>query len=306
LGVVLIDNRHITDPYTNLALEEFLVRHADCSATDYLLLYVNEPSVVLGKNQSIYREVSFDYLRSGQLKMARRISGGGTVYHDAGNLNFAFISSFADSKVNNYKLFNEPIIQALRKAGINAGMDERNNIIANGKKISGCAQFTNRRNIISHGTLLFNANLDNLRGALRDNPFKVETRAVGSVKASVMNTDTLLPQFKSVEELKQYLISELNVTRTWQLTEQEWSEVQTLRNNQYSTYEWIYGRSPVTRIEKDGVTVVVESGLLVSIETEAIPADVIAALQGVRYSYPDIQKALEENPNAFQFLNILF
>jgi len=306
LGVVLIDNRHITDPYTNLALEEFLVRQADCSATDYLLLYVNEPSVVLGKNQSIYREVSFDYLRSGQLKMARCISCGGTVYHDAGNLNFAFISSFADSKVNNYKLFNEPIIQALRKAGINAGMDERNNIIANGKKISGCAQFTNRRNIISHGTLLFNANLDNLRGALRDNPFKVETRAVGSVKASVMNTDTLLPQFKSVEELKQYLISELNVTRTWQLTEQEWSEVQTLRDNQYSTYEWIYGRSPVTRIEKDGVTVVVESGLLVSIETEAIPADVIAALQGVRYSYPDIQKALEENSNAFQFLNILF
>lgn len=304
--MVLVDNRHITDPYINLALEEFLVRHADCTGTDYLLLYVNSPCLVLGKNQSIYKEVNFDFLRSGQLQMARRISGGGTVYHDEGNLNFAFISAFADSKVNNYKLFNEPVIQALRKAGVNATMDERNNIICDEKKISGCSQFTNRKNIISHGTLLFNANLDELRASLRDNPFTVETRAVGSVKSSVMNMAHLTPQFKQVADLKEYLIGEFHPLSTWLLSDKEWEEVETLRNKQYSTYEWIYGRTPLTRIEKNGVTVVVESGVIATVESDLIPPDVLAALPGLRYTFPEIQKALGDFPNAFQLSNLLF
>ncbi|MBL0308364.1 MAG: hypothetical protein IPP77_01275 [Bacteroidetes bacterium] len=149
--MILVDNRNNTDPYLNLALEEYLIRHIDCQQDDYVLFYINEPCIVLGKNQSIYKEVNFEYLRNGRLKLARRITGGGTVYHDAGNLSFSFISKFADDKVNNYRYFNRPIVEGLRKVGLKAEMDARNNILLNVKKISGSAQFTDRKNIISHG-----------------------------------------------------------------------------------------------------------------------------------------------------------
>lgn len=135
--MILVDNRNVTDPYINLATEEYLVRHADCSTNDYLFLYINDPCIVLGKNQSIYHEVNFHFLRNNQLKLCRRISGGGTVYQDKGNLNFAFITSFANEKVNNYKIFNQLIVDALLQAGVETTMDARNNILCNGKKFQG-------------------------------------------------------------------------------------------------------------------------------------------------------------------------
>ncbi|HWB62652.1 MAG TPA: lipoate--protein ligase family protein, partial [Chitinophagales bacterium] len=159
----LVDTRGITDPFVNLAIEDYLLHNANTAKEDLLLLYVNEPSIIIGRNQNIYREVNFEFLRNGVLKIARRITGGGAVYHDMGNLNFAFITSFNDKKINNYPLFNAPLIKAFTKAGIDLKTDERNNITCRGKKVSGNAQFTNRKNIISHGTLLFNANLATLR-----------------------------------------------------------------------------------------------------------------------------------------------
>ena len=147
------------------------MRHADCDGKEYLLLYVNRtvPISDVGKNQSIYNEVNFEYLRNGQLKLARRITGGGTVYHDAGNLSFSFISKFAEEKVNNYRHFNQPVVKCFlkAKAGVDAEMDARNNILCKGKKISGNAQFTDRKNIISHGTLLWNADLPTLRACFK-------------------------------------------------------------------------------------------------------------------------------------------
>jgi lipoate-protein ligase A len=292
--MILVNNRNSADPYLNLALEEFLIRTLQCEEEDYLLLYINEPSIVIGKNQSIYKEVNFEFLRNGQLKLARRITGGGTVYHDNGNLNFSIISKFAESKVNNYRYFNQPVVDALGRAGVEAEMDTRNNIICKGKKISGSAQFTNRKKIISHGTLLLNADLNTLRAGLKENDFKVESKAVSSVKSSVMNLDEATDKFASTMALQQFLAGELSVTKKYELTTTDWAEVENLRDEKFKTFEWIYGRSPLTRIEKRDVVIEVEEGKIVSI-TSAID---LPNMVGEKYEYQNVKKALGGYPNA--------
>ena len=301
--MILVDNRNTTNPYLNLAIEEFLIRNLECGTEDYLLLYTNEPSIVLGKNQSIYKEVNFEYLRNGKLKMTRRITGGGTVYHDPGNLNFSIISKFEDSKINNYKYFNQQVIDALRRAGIAADMDERNNIICRGKKISGSAQFTNRKNMISHGTLLLNADLDTLRACLRANDFKIETRAVSSVNSSVMNLNEVTNKFVSAIDLKDFLIRELGANSIYQFNATDWSNIEKLSEEKFKTFEWVYGRSPVTRIEKQDMVIEVEDGLIVSVTGQVVD---FTALKGIRYEYASIKKALEKYPNASELLTHIF
>ncbi len=301
--MILVDNRNNTDPYLNLALEEFLIRQADCTERDLLLLYINEPCIVLGKNQSIYKEVNFDYLRNNKLKLCRRISGGGTVYQDLGNLSFCFITRFADKKINNYEWFNRPVIAALKTIGVDAEMDARNSILCKGKKISGNAQFTNRKNIISHGTLLFNADLDNLRACLKPNPFKVESKAVESVSNSVRNIDTETTGVKTTEELKTYLQNALQATEVMQLSDGDWEVIQKSADEKFCSFEWIYGRSPLTKIDKGDIQLEIEDGkirVITGTQTEALQ------LEGTRYQYNDIKKALENHPNASALLQAIF
>jgi lipoate-protein ligase A len=301
--VILIDNRNTSNPYLNLAIEEFLIRNLEVGDEDYLFLYINSPCIVLGKNQSIYKEVNFEYLRNGQLKLARRITGGGTVYHDEGNLNFSIISKFEESKINNYKYFNQPVIDALGRVGVEAGMDGRNNIICNGKKISGSAQFTNRKNIISHGTLLFNANLDVLRLCLKANDFKLETRAVSSVNSSVMNLNEVTNRFKAIHNLQDFLVRQLNVSSIYQFNDRDWTAVEKLAEDKFKSFAWVYGRSPFTKIEKNDLVIEVEDGMIVSITGNGPN---FSALKGIPYQYQSIKKALENFPNADDLLTNVF
>ena len=302
-SVTLVDNRNTSDPYLNLAIEEFLIRNLDCSANDFLLLYINEPCIVLGKNQSIYKEINFEYLRNGHLKLCRRISGGGTVYHDQGNLSFAFISKFEEHKINNYRWFNQPVVDALNKIGVNATMDERNNIIANGKKISGNAQFTNRKNIISHGTLLFNADLNTLRSCLKQNDFIVESKAVGSVSSSVMNLKEITNRFASTSELKNYLAKELNAENIFQFTNEQWKEIIKNAEEKFKSFELIYGRSPLTKITKNGIEIEVEEGEIMQIANSKWQME---NLIGTKYEFIEMKKALEKFPNASELICLLY
>lgn len=303
-AVILVDNRNSTNPYLNLALEEYLIRNTDCTAQELLLLYINEPCIVLGKNQSIYKEVNFEYLRNGRLKLCRRISGGGTVYQDEGNLSFCFISQFTEQKINNYEWFNKPVIAALKAIGVEAEMDARNSIICKGKKISGNAQFTNRKNIISHGTLLFNANLDMLRSSLKPNEFKVESRAVESVSNSVRNIDTETSTVKTIAELKAHLIKELGATGQLQLTEAAWAAIEQSATEKFSSYEWIYGRSPLTKIDKGDLQIEVEDGKIR--ELLGPKAGALHALIGTRYEHTALKEALAAYPDAEELLKLLF
>lgn len=300
--MTLVDNRNTSDPFINLAIEEFLVRHADCSRQDFLLLYINEPCIVLGKNQSIYKEVNFEFLRNNQLQLCRRISGGGTVYQDKGNLSFSFISQFSESKINNYCLFNQPVVDALKKIIVDAVMDERNNILCNGKKISGNAQFTNRKNIISHGTLLFDADLNVLRSCLKENSFKVESKAVSSVRSSVMNMKDATNKLSTTEELKDYLKRELKADSVLQFADEEWSAILKSATDKFKSFEWVYGRSPATTITKPEIEIEIEEGFISEIRnTKHEIRDMI----GMKYEFNEIKKALEIS-KALELLDVVF
>jgi len=239
-----------------------MVRQMKPASEDMVLLYINSPCVVVGKNQCIYREVNFNYLRD-QGIVIRRISGGGTVYHDAGNLCFAFLSRFDDSKVNNYKYFNQPILDILQSAGIDARFNDRNDILWDGKKISGNAQFTDRKNILSHGTILVNSNLDKLRYALKENPLAIETKAVSSVRSSVMNISEKSHRFKTAQELKEHLIKYLPITDTISFNDQEWTKITESAETKFRSFDWIWGRNPLTKITSANMMFKIENGMVI-------------------------------------------
>jgi lipoate-protein ligase A len=262
------------------ALEEWLVRNADCSAGDLLLLYINEPSIVVGKNQSVFKEINIHFLLNNADAIVRRVSGGGAVYHDEGNLNFAFITQFDERKLNNYSLFNTPIKNVLNTLGVPAEFNQRNDIIANGKKISGNAQFTNRKNMLSHGTILVNSNLENLRSALKSNSFEVHTKAVSSVRSSVANIIEYTNAVSDAEGFKVILINAL-CNESYELSEADWNEVLQLSKDKYETYEWRFGRSPESVLKLEEMDVVIKDGIIEEISTENKNA--FQKLKGIRF-----------------------
>lgn len=304
--MILIDNRNTTDPNINLAIEEYLVRHAHCENDSYLFLYCNEPCIVLGKNQSIYREVNFDFLRNNKLKLCRRISGGGTVYQDLGNLNFAFITSFANERINNYQYFNQFIVDALGQIGVQATFDTRNNILCKGKKISGNAQFTDRKNMISHGTLLFDADLDMLRASLKENSFPIETKAPRSVSSSVMNIKRETKGIENIEGLKSFLETFAKAESHLQFTDDEWILIKQSAKEKFESFEWIYGRSPLTKITRGEVVIEVEDGIVFSVSRKGKVDEQFKELVGVRYRVDEIKKALSQHENENELLEMIF
>lgn len=173
-----------TDPYRNLAMEEYLFLHSD---DDVFLLWQNEPTVVIGKNQNAYAELAMDYIKENGVHVARRITGGGAVYHDLGNVNYSFISTTKGKDGLDFAYFTAPMIQALESLGVHAELSGRNDLQVEGKKFSGNAQHASGTRVLHHGTLLFDSDLDALSAALRVDEEKLRARAVRSVRSRVTN-----------------------------------------------------------------------------------------------------------------------
>jgi len=256
----LINNNNITDPSVNLALEEFCVRNLDMKS-DYLLFYINEPSLIIGKHQNTIEEINQTFVRENNIKVVRRISGGGTVYHDYGNLNFSFMTKHSQNSIHNFKLFTEPVIKVLHELGINAELNGRNDITVNERKISGNAQFTDTKSMFSHGTLLFDTNLESVANALNVKQEKIESKGIKSVRSRVANIKEFynnnFPEKKSdlkIEEFKNFLInsvfSEYESIPVYNLSDEEWKKVFALSESKYKTWEWNFGRSPEFNIQK--------------------------------------------------------
>ncbi|MBN2366812.1 MAG: lipoate--protein ligase [Calditrichaeota bacterium] len=261
----LFDNRDSTDPALNLALEEYAVRNIDISH-DYVLLYVNSPAVVVGRHQNIYEETDILSARRYAVQLMRRISGGGTVYHDPGNINFSFVTRHEKFKFNNYRYFNEPVISALKAIGINAELNGRNNIVVGDYKISGNAQFTSKDRMVSHGTLLFDANLDRLNTILKPGSKEIESRAVKSVPSNVINIRDILKGQWNIAEFKKYLLkhifdSEKNIP-VHKFADEQWEEIYRLAENKYRQWDWIFGESPAfffrNEISEGDITLTIE------------------------------------------------
>ena len=185
-----------TDPYYNLAIEEYLFRHAD---TDIFMLWQNEPSVIAGKNQNVYAEADLSYAESRGIHICRRITGGGAVYHDLGNLNYTFISVGGDAKPLDFSYFAQPIRECLGDLGLKTNMSDRNDIECEGGKFSGNAQHAEGGRILHHGTLLFDTDFSVMERVLRVDKEKLAYRAVKSLRSRVINLKSVLSKDLSVD-----------------------------------------------------------------------------------------------------------
>ena len=177
------------DPYRNLAVEEYLFRHAK---EDVFLLWQNDPTVVIGKNQNAYAELDLDYVRARGIRVARRITGGGAVYHDGGNINYSVIAVGAAEGGLDFAPYTAPILEALLHFGVRAELSGRNDLLVGDRKISGNAQFRADGRVLHHGTLLYDSDLEVLSSALRVDEEKLRAKSIRSHRSRVVNIRTLI------------------------------------------------------------------------------------------------------------------
>lgn len=242
-----ISNNNIKDPMVNLAMEEYVLREIPTDDS-YFLFYVNQPSIIIGKNQNTIEEINESYIRENHIKVVRRVSGGGAVYHDEGNLNFSFITEDDGESFHNFKRFTQPIVDVLQEMGVNAELSGRNDVEIDGKKVSGNAMFTQRGRMFSHGTLMLESDISEVQNALKVNPKKIESKGVKSVRARVGNINDFLPETIDIEAFKQRILAKIfdgaeNIEE-YKLTDEDWEKINKLSEEKYQTWEWNYGRNP--------------------------------------------------------------
>ena len=241
---MLLINNDNTNPYFNFALEEYLLKKTD---KDLFRLWMCDPCISVGKNQNTISEINSDYVRKNSIPIVRRQSGGGAVFHDLGNLNFTFISCNNNS-FSDFKRFTQPIIDLLKTLGINAEFSGRNDLLIDGKKFSGNAQYNYKNKVIHHGTLLFSSQISNLSNALKVKPIKLESKGIKSVKSRVTNISEHLDKPMNISEFRDLVMNyvfSLNSNNSYfNLTEKDIENVNKLSKEKYSTWEWNFGNSP--------------------------------------------------------------
>lgn len=251
----LIDNRDITDARVNLALEEYVFRHKPVE-DDCLLFYVNERAIIIGRNQNTIEEIDPDVVRAEGITVVRRVSGGGAVYHDTGNLNFSFMTPDVRGRFNRYDQFTRPVIGVLRALGVAAELGGRNDVLVEGRKISGNAQFALPTRMFSHGTLLLDSDLDAVTAALRPRPGKVESKGVKSIRSRVANISEFLSTPMDVVELRERIVEAMFGTRDRsriphvELTGTDWAAVHALVEKKYGSWSWNFGEDPPSNVQR--------------------------------------------------------
>ena len=190
-------------PYYNLAFEEWVLTH--CLEGDYLMLWQNDNTIVIGQNQNAEAEINRAFVDEHKINVVRRGTGGGAVYHDLGNLNYSFITDAGDLQERSAARFTQPVVEALKALGLDAESSGRNDILVSGRKVSGTAQQLYKGRILHHGTLLFDSNADMIVGALNPDPTKFQSKSVQSVRSRVGNIRSFLPQDMTLGEFWDYL-----------------------------------------------------------------------------------------------------
>jgi lipoate-protein ligase A len=252
--MLFIDNVGITDPRINLAIEEFALRHLPVEES-YLLFYVNEPSIIIGKNQNTLEEINPEYVKENNLHVVRRLSGGGAVYHDLGNLNFSFITQDDGNSFHNFQKFTAPVVEALHALGIPAELTGRNDIQVGERKISGNAQFSTKGRMFSHGTLLFNSEMENVVSALRVDPDKIQSKGIKSIRSRVANITEFLEEPLTLAEFRMKLLLSIfgvddeTTIPAYKLTEEDWTQIHQISEERYQNWDWNYGKSPKSTVQ---------------------------------------------------------
>ena len=225
------------DPYRNLAIEEYLFTHCD---DDIFMLWQNEPCIVIGKNQNAYAEINAQFVRENNIKLVRRITGGGAVYHDLGNVNYTFIGEKTEQGID-FAYFTQPIVSALASLGVKVSLTGRNDLVAEtGEKISGNAQHSSGKRVLHHGTLLFSSDLDVLSCALKVDEEKIKSKAIKSARSRVTNISELIDADMTVSDFIAVLSDFLIRTYSPDIIDApSGAEVDNLYAK-YSSDEWLY------------------------------------------------------------------
>ena len=241
-----------TDPYFNIATDEYIFRHIE---EDCFMLWRNDNAIIVGKHQNTLAEINFEYVKEKNIHVVRRLSGGGAVYHDLGNLNFSFTKTGKDSSLIDFEMYTRPIVDVLRKLGADAKFEGRNDITIDGKKISGNAEHIFKNKILHHGTLLFSSEMKNVSEALRINPLKYQDKAVKSIPKRVTNISDHLSEKLSIEAFTQKIMDHMVATnenaRPYTFTKEDLEAIGKIRDEKYATREWNYGYSPDYSFRKE-------------------------------------------------------
>ena len=241
------------NPYINLALEEYIFEHLDRSK-EYLMLWQNDNSVIVGKYQNTAEELNQAFIDAHGIRVARRLSGGGAVYHDTGNLNYTLIVDQERNPDFDFSLFVVPVIEALRELGVEAAFTGRNDLTIDGRKFSGNSQYAKGGRIMHHGCIMLDSNLETVQDALRVKAAKFESKSIKSVRSRVTTINEHAPSKIPMELFKETLRRHLLSGRdegVYTLTAADREAVDRLAREKYATWQWNYGRSPACKIRRD-------------------------------------------------------
>ncbi|MED3551477.1 lipoate--protein ligase [Cytobacillus praedii] len=319
--MLFIDNKGITDPRINLAIEEYALKNLDINET-YLLFYINEPSIIIGKNQNTIEEINTGYVEGNGIHVVRRLSGGGAVYHDLGNLNFSFITKDDGESFHNFRKFTEPVVDALRKLGVDAELSGRNDLTVEGRKISGNAQFSTKGRMFSHGTLMLDSEIDSVVSALKVKKDKIESKGIKSIRSRVANISEFLKEKITIEEFRALLLENIfggkDQIEEYVLTDEDWEKIHQLSKERYQNWDWNYGKSPKFNLQHSHRFPVGGIDIRLDVDKGKVEnckiygdffgvgdvSDIENKLIGVRYEKAELEKALEEIDIKHYFGNI--
>ena len=234
-----------TNPYYNMAFDEYCLESLPIDEPVFFL-WQNRPAVIVGFNQEVNTEVNLDYLKENGIDLVRRVTGGGAVYHDLENLNYTIVGRSEDLE-RDYPEYASLLAKALQTLGVPATLSGRNDILVEGRKVSGFAKRVCKNRLMVHGTLMYNVDVDVLTNVLNPSTTKLQSKGIASVRSRVANLCDYLPEIPDIQTFSQRLeeILSNNYTDTeYQLTETELAHIQQLTDKKFATWEWNYGRSP--------------------------------------------------------------
>lgn len=311
------DNR----PQFNLALEQYVFDSLN-QFDEIFLLWINEPSIIVGKNQNTIQEINLDYVKENNINVVRRLSGGGAVYHDYGNLNYTIISKSKETSAFNFEAFSQPVIEVLAKLGVKAEFSGRNDITIDGQKFCGNAQYMKKGKVLHHGAMLFDTDLEVLGKALKVSKDKIESKGVKSVRSRVTNIKDHLKEDITVEDFKQLLLEHMfkenKEIEEYKLTEEDYANINKLMEERYATWEWNFGSSPDFNIEKSRrfpsgkveTKIDVQEGIIKGIKFYGDffgggeISDVEDKFIGIKYKEDEISKVLDNIDIGYYFSGI--
>lgn len=306
--MLFIDN-NLTNPNFNLAAEEYILKNF---SEDVFMLWRNEPSIIVGKNQNTLSEINYDYVKEKSIPVVRRLTGGGAVFHDLGNLNFTFISTDDAKSFNNFRKFTQPIIDILKELSVDAEFSGRNDLTIDGRKFSGNAQCNYKNKVMHHGTLLFTSVITDISSALKVKPSKFEGKGVKSVASRVTNISEHLKNPLTILEFKDMIMKHISQTNTdykiYKFSEEDLNNIKKLYDEKYNTWEWNFGNSPkytlVNEIKYVGGNVEfylnVEKGVITDLKIcgdffgKSDLSDIENLLIGIRHNEKEINEVLSK------------